>query len=142
MNQVRRRVLALIKTGAFIQAVTAAAEFTRRNPDMAESYGLLSLAEEIAGYTRAAIKTVSHAIALAPHEAGYRFQRGRLHLKINDLSAALDDLNTVIEMEKQQGDYVCTEAAIARRDEALERQQARRVVPRSGNHSFARSHLH
>jgi tetratricopeptide (TPR) repeat protein len=140
MNQLRRRVQALIKTGAFIQAVTAAAEFTRRNPEMAESYGLLSHTEEVAGYTRAAIKTISHAIALAPHEPAYRFHRGRLHMKVNALTEARDDMAAVIEMEKDLAEPYYTEPAMACRDEALERMETLRAARPSG-YPAARNHL-
>lgn len=138
MNQIKKRILSLVKNGAFTEAVTVAAEFARRNPAMADSYGLLSQAEEIAGYTKAAIRTVSHAIALAPHEPAYRFQRGRLHLKINALSDALKDMDSVIEMEKSLANACYTEAANAYRDEALERLQRRGVETSSARNSLAR----
>lgn len=125
MNQIRKRVLALLKKGALTEAVIVAAEFTRRNPKMAESYGLLSQAEEIAGYTKAAIKTVSHAIALAPNEPGYFLQRSRLHLKINAAADALEDATHLIELEASQGSAHFADLANAYRDEALERLQRR-----------------
>ena len=121
-----------------MQAVTVAAEFARRNPKMAESYGLPSQAEEIAGYTRAAIKTISHAIALAPHEPAYRFQRGRLQMKIDALPDALEDMSAVIDLEQHQAAPYYTEAAMACRDEVLERAQSRRAAAGSANNSGAR----
>jgi len=119
MNQVRQRVLSLIKKGAFTAAVTAAADFARRNPRSADSYALLSLAEEVAGYTKAAIKTISQAIALAPHEPAYWLQRGRLHLAIQAAAQALGDLTRVIEMERDCGIARHSDTASAYRDEAL-----------------------
>lgn len=138
MNQIKKRVLSLVKMGALTQAVTVAAEFARRNPEMAESYVLLSQAEEIAGYTKAAIKTVSHAIALAPQEPAYRFQRGRLRLKANAVSDALDDMASVIEMEKCLANACYTEAANTYRAEALARLQSHRVEASSARNPIAR----
>ena len=106
---------------------------------MAECYGLLSQAEEIAGYTKAAIKTVSHAIALAPQEPAYRFQRGRLYLKVNAVSDALEDMASVIEMEKSLANAYYTEAANTYRDEALGRILPRHHVEKSATrNSIAR----
>jgi tetratricopeptide (TPR) repeat protein len=131
MNQIRKRVLSLVKTGALIQAVTAAAEFARRNPRMADSYELLAQAEEVAGYTRAAIKTISHAITLAPEEPAFRFQRGRLHLKVNALPDALEDMSAVIALEQHLAAPYYTEAAAACREDLLERLQSRRAAPQA-----------
>lgn len=135
MNQIKKRVLSLVKNGAYTEAVTAAADYARRNPMQAECYGLLSHAEAIAGYTKAAIKTVSQAIALAPQEPAYRFQRGRLHLQLNALAEALADMNAVIEIAQALGNADYAAAAAPYRDEALRRlQQPRdheRTTPRS-----------
>ncbi|MBI4984443.1 MAG: hypothetical protein HZC24_03620 [Rhodocyclales bacterium] len=135
MNQVKKRVLFLVKKGALTEAVTVAAEFARRNPGLAECYGLLSQTEEIAGYTRAAIKTVSQAIALAPQEPAYRFQRGRLHLKVNAVADGLDDLDSVIEIEKSLAHAYYTEAANACREEALGRVQRHGIEPAATRNS-------
>lgn len=140
MNQIKKRVLALVKTGALIQAVTVAAEFARRNPDMAESYELLSQAEEIAGYAKAAIKTISQAIALAPQEPAYRFQRGRLHFESNALADAFEDMTCVIEMQKRLPDARYLEAAVAYREEALGRLQRQSSRASPARCSVARAH--
>lgn len=124
MQQIRKRVLSLVHKGAFTAAVTAAADFVRRNPELAEGYGLLAQAEEIAGYTKAAIKSVSKAIVLAPQDAAYRFQRGRLHLQIDAAADALEDMAHVLEMVKVQGNTDHIGAVIAYRDEALRRVQS------------------
>jgi hypothetical protein len=93
----------------------------------------LSQTEEIAGYTKAAIKTVSHAIELSPHEPAYRFQRGRLHLKVNATAEALADMNSVIEMEQSSGSCHYTGEAAACRDEAWGRLQSRSAAASSSN---------
>lgn len=136
MNQIRKRVLSLIKNGALTEAVTVAAEFARRNPEIAQCYGLLSQAEEIAGYTKAAIKTISHAIALAPQEPAYRFQRGRLHFAANAVMDGLEDMASVIEMEKGLANACYTEAADACRHEALGRLQRGSAATRSARNSI------
>ena len=119
MHQIRSRVLSLVKNGAFTAAVTAAADFARRNPGMAECYGLLAQAEEVAGYTKAAIKSVSKAIALAPQEPVYRLHRGRLYLAANEAAKALDDMNVVLETAKVASSAHYIEVAVGYRDEAL-----------------------
>lgn len=138
MNQVRNRVLSLVKKGAFTEAVTTAADFARRNPGIAECYALLAQAEEIAGYTKAAIKSVSKAIALAPQEPAYLFQRGRLYLKIDAAADALQDMVGVIEMGKALTNGYYVDAALAHRDEALRRLQRRDIDAGSVRHGLRR----
>lgn len=123
MNQTKKRILSLIKNGALDAAVTVAVDAARRNPAIPEYFLLLAQAEEIAGYTKAAIKSVSKAIALAPHEPVYRFQRGRLHLQINAAADALSDLNGVLETLKMVGNADYIRAVVTYRDEALRRVQ-------------------
>ncbi len=139
MNQIKKRILSLVKKGALTEAVIVAADFARRNPEIAECYGLLSQAEEIAGYTKAAIKTISHAIALAPQEPAYRFQRGRLHLKVNAVADALEDMTRVIEMDKFLSNAYYTEAASTYRDEALGRLQRHGVAASAARNPVARA---
>lgn len=120
-------MLSLVRNGAFTAAVTVAVDFARRNPQSAEAYALVAHAEEIAGYTKAAIQSVSQAIALAPQAPAYRLQRGRLYLKARQMPAALADIDCVIEMGQDLSDTQYFDAAVALRNEAIGR--SRRHTP-------------
>ena len=121
MYLIKQHVQSLIEKGAFTAAITAAADFARRNPAQAGCFCLLAQAEESAGYTKAAIQSVAHAIVLAPQEPAYRIMRSRLYLKDNRLRAAIADLNCIIEMGNARRNAAFIGDAIACRDELLDR---------------------
>lgn len=138
MQTIKRNVQALIAKGAFTAAITAAADFSRRNPGKPECFGLIAEAEESAGYTKAAIQSVSHAIALAPQEPAYRILRSRLYVKDKQLEKAIADINQLVAMANILGNADFIHDAVACRDELLERltcqpsQSVRRLTGDSG----------
>lgn len=117
MLMIRRHVMDLIDKGAFTKAIGIAAEYARRNPGCAVSHLLVAMAEEAAGYTKAAIQTVSHAIGLAPHDPAARIMRARLYLRDKRLGEAIDDVDAVIAT----GDARFVRGAIACREELMAR---------------------
>lgn len=119
MDPLTNHILSLVKNGAFSAAIATAADFARRNPEKAVCYGLLAHAEEVAGYTRAAIQSVSQAVALSPHEHGYLLQRCGIYIKANQLDKALADVNHIIE----GGDVRYRDIAERYRTEVLARLQ-------------------
>jgi tetratricopeptide (TPR) repeat protein len=121
MHLIRHHVLSLIAKGAITAAITAAADFARRNPDQAACFSLIAQAEEAAGYTKAAIQSVSHAIALAPQEPTYRIMRSRLYLKDNRLRNAIADIDCIIALGNARQDADFIRDAIVCRDELLDR---------------------
>lgn len=134
MDPVINHILSLVKNGAFCAAIATAADFARRNPEKAVCYGLLAHAEEVAGYTRAAIQSVSHAISLAPHEPGYLLQRCGIYIKANQLDKALADVDRIIE----SGDASYLDTAESYRNEVLSRmQQQSQPTRNAGNLRFS-----
>lgn len=127
MDPLTNHILSLVKNGAFSAAIATAADFARRNPEKAVCYGLLAHAEEVAGYTKAAIQSVSQAIALAPHEHGYLLQRCGIYIKANELAKALADVDRIIEA----GDTRYRDIAVNYRNEALSRLQQQPQPPRN-----------
>ena len=121
MYLIRQQVLSLIAKGAITAAITAAADFARRNPDQAACFCLIAQAEEAAGYTKAAIQSVSHAIALAPQEPAYRIMRSRLYLKDNRLRNAIEDVDCIIALANARKDADFIRDAVVCRDELLDR---------------------
>jgi len=121
MLMIQRHVQTLIDKGAFTKAIGTAAEYVRRNPASSAGHQLVALAEEAAGYTKAAIQTISHAIHLAPHEPSIRIMRARLYLKDHHLKEAIADVNAIIAMSDARNDSRCLQEAITCRDELLER---------------------
>ncbi len=132
MQTLKRHVHTLIAKGAFTAAITVAADLARRNPEMADCYGLIAEAEEAAGFTKAAIQSVSHAIALAPLQPGYRITRSRLYLKDRRLQDAIDDINSIIALERAKNNISFIRDAIACRDELLERLACSRPSSETG----------
>ena len=127
MLMIKRHVQSLIDKGAYTKAIGAAAEYVRRNPDCATGHQLISMAEEAAGYTKAAIQTISHAIDLAPNEPSIRIMRARLLLKDHRLKEAIADVNVLIAMGDARRDTQLLHEAISCRDELLERMSPNRV---------------
>ncbi|CAG0991211.1 hypothetical protein RHDC4_02518 [Rhodocyclaceae bacterium] len=127
MDPLTNHILALVKNGAFSAAIATAADYARRNPERAVCYGLLAHAEEVAGYTRAAIQSVSHAISLAPHEPGYLLQRCGIYIKANQLDKALADVNRIME----SGDATYRDTAESYRNEVLSRMEQQSQPPRN-----------
>ena len=121
MPMLKREILALIRKGSFARAIGMAAEFTRHHPQDAAGFELIAMAEEAAGYTRAAIQTISHAVELAPRLLSLRIMRARLLLKDNRLQAAITEVNTLIAMSNVRGQDDFLQQAIACRDELLAR---------------------
>lgn len=74
-SMIKRHVQTLIDKGAYTKAIGAAAEYVRRNPTCATGHQLVAMAEEKAGYTKAALQTILHAIELAPDELSFRIMR-------------------------------------------------------------------
>ncbi len=121
MLMLKRHVQSLIDKSAFTKAIGAAAEYARRNPDCAAGHHLVAIAEEAAGYTRAAIQTVSHAIDLAPNEAAQRIMRARLLVKDHRIKEAIEDVEAIIATDDPCGNAKLLCAAMACRTELLER---------------------
>jgi hypothetical protein len=117
----KRQVQSLIDKGAFTKAIGLAAEYVRRNPDSAAGHQLVAMAEEAAGYTKAAIQTVSHAIDLAPDEPSIRIMRARLLIKDHHLQKAIADIDAIIATSDPRLDAQLLGDAITCRDELLER---------------------
>ena len=124
MDQFRRQVLTLVRNGAYAAAVRAAFDAARRNPTAPECFELLAYAEAMAGYSKAAVKTISRAIELAPDRPAYWYQRGQFHLAANSPREAVDDMARVIEIEQKAaaGEFSaraeqCRDAALSRLDE-------------------------
>ncbi len=118
---IKRHVQTLIDKGAFTKAIGAAAEYVRRNPNCATGYQLVALAEEAAGYTKAAIQTILHAIDLAPDELSFRIMRARLLVKDHRVKEAIADVETIIAMSDPRRDAELLRDAVVCRDELLER---------------------
>ena len=121
MLMLKQHVHSLIEKGAYTKAIGAAAEFVRRNPDCAAAHHLVALAEEAAGYTKAAIQTISHAVGLAPGEFTLRIMRARLLVKDHRLKEAIADVEAIIAMGEPRRDGQLLQEAVACRDELLER---------------------
>ncbi len=126
MLMLKRQVLTLIRQGSFTRAIGLAADFTRRNPENATGFQLVALAEEAAGYTKAAIQTIAHAIHLAPGEPSSHIMRARLLLKDNRLQEAIAAVNAIIAMCDARRDARFLHEAITCRDELMERVASRR----------------
>lgn len=120
MLQIKRQLQTLIAKGAYPRAIGFAAEFVRRNPESAAAYCLLAQAEEAAGYIRAAIQSISHAVDRAPEVSDYRIVRARLHLKDRHRDGALADINALIALGQAAGNPHFIHEAMACRDELLE----------------------
>lgn len=97
MLMLKRQVQFLIDKGAFTKAIGMAAEYVRRNPDCAAGHQLVAMGEEAAGYTKAAIQTISHAIKLAPDEPSIRIMRARLLVKDHRLNPTLTLFRHIFE---------------------------------------------
>lgn len=124
MLMLKRHVQSLLDKGAFTKAIGAAAEFVRRNPESVPGLQLVALAEETAGYTKTAIQTISHAIALAPNEPALRVMRARLLVKDHRLRDAIADVDAIIAKSDPRRDVQMLNDAMACRDELLDRMQA------------------
>lgn len=121
MLMLRRQVQSLINKGAFTKAIGTAAEYVRRKPDCAAGHHLVAIAEEAAGYTKAAIQSVSHAIDLAPAEHALRIMRARLLVRDHRIKEAIADVETIIATSDFRRDAHLLGEAVACRDELLER---------------------
>lgn len=124
MLMLKRQVQDLIDKRAFTKAIGMAAEFFRRNPDSATALQLIATAEEAAGYTKAAIQTISRAIDLAPDEPVLRIMRARLLLRDRRLPEAIADVDTIVALGDAQPNPSFLDQAIACRNELLERLSA------------------
>lgn len=118
---IKRHVQALIDKGAFTKAIGAAAEYVRRNPTCAKGHQLVAMGEEAAGYTKAAIQTILHAIDLAPDELSFRVMRARLLVKDHRVKEAIADVETIIAMCNPRRDADLLNDAVICRDELRER---------------------
>ncbi len=118
---IKRHVQTLIDKGASTKAIGAAAEYVRRNPNCATGHQLVAMAEEAAGYTKAAIQTILHAINLAPEELPFRVMRARLLVKDHRVKEAIADVEAIISMCNPRRDAELLNDAVACRDELLER---------------------
>lgn len=134
MLMLKRQVLTLIRQGSFTRAIGVAADFTRRNPHHALGFQLIATAEEAAGYTKAAIQTITHAIELAPGKPSLRIMHARLLLKDHRLREAIAEVNDLIAICDPRRDAEFLDAAIACRDELLERLSSPPAVERSVPH--------
>ena len=121
MLMLKRQVQSLIDKSAFTQALSLAAGYARRNPDCVASHQLVATIEESAGYTKAAIQTISHAIRLAPEETALRILRARLLVKDHRINEAIEDVKFIIAAAGPRRDEQMLRDAIACRDELLER---------------------
>jgi predicted Zn-dependent protease len=128
MLMLKRHVQSLIDKGAFTKAIGAAAEYVRRNPACAVGHQLVAVAEEAAGYTKAAIQTISHAIALAPNEPALRVMRARLLVKDHRIKEAISDVETIVATSDPHRDAQLLNDAVACRDELLERLHNRPTI--------------
>ncbi len=118
---IKRHVQTLLDKGAFTKAICAAAEYVRRNPKCAKGHQLVSMAEEKAGYTKAAIQTILHAIDLAPEDLTFRVMRARLLVKDHRVKEAIADVEAIIAMCNPRRDADLLNDAVACRDELRER---------------------
>lgn len=121
MHQVRSRVLSLAGKKAYAVAIAMAADFARRNPDSAACYALVAQAEEIAGYTKAAIQSISRAIGMEPYELSYRQTRARLYLAAHMPEEALREMECLVDIARAEADDAYVQAAQACRDELRHR---------------------
>lgn len=121
MLMLKRQVQSLIDKSAFTQALSLAAGYARRNPDCVASHQLVAMIEESAGYTKAAIQTISTAIRLAPEETALRIVRARLLVKDHRINEAIEDVEFIIATADPRRDEQMLSDAIACRDELLER---------------------
>lgn len=129
MNEIRKRVLDLVQNGAYARAVAVAFEATRRHPRDPQWFELLAFSEAAAGYTKAAIKTISTAIALTPQRPLYWFHRGQLHFGVDSPAAAIADMERVIELERALGVAEFSPRAEQLRDEAQARLEEQAKKP-------------
>ena len=130
MLMLKRHVQSLIDKGAFTKAIGMAAEFVRRNPDSAAGLQLVAMAEEAAGYTKAAIQTIAHAIDLALGDPSLRVMRARLFVKDHRLKDAIADVEAIIATSDPRRDAQRLNEAIACRDDLLERLPSSRIPGR------------
>jgi hypothetical protein len=121
MLMIKRHVQTLIDKGAFTKAIGVAAEYARRNPNCATGHQFVAMAEEAAGYTKAAIQTIMHAIDLAPGELSFRIMRARLLVKDHRVKEAIADVEAIIAMCDPRRDTERLNDALACREELLER---------------------
>lgn len=121
MLMLKRQVQSLIDKGAFTKAIGTAAEYVRRDPNRAAGHHLVAMAEEAAGYGKAAIQTISHAIELAPEEISLRIMRARLLVKDRRLKEAIADVEAIIALSDPYRDTQLPSDAMLCRDELLER---------------------
>lgn len=123
----KRQVQTLIAKGAFTKAIGMAAEYARRNPECASSHQLVAIAEEAAGYTKAAIQTISLAIDLAPDEPGLRIMRARLLVKDQRVQDAIADVESIIAISDPHRDAQLLQDAMNCRDELMQRMPSRQT---------------
>lgn len=131
MLLLKRQVQTLIKQGSYTRAIGLAADFARRHPEHAASFQLVAMAEEAAGYTKAAIQTIAHAIELAPGDPSSHIMRARLLLRDKRLNEATAEVNALIALCDARRDTRFLHDAVACRDELLERVSSNRQSPRS-----------
>lgn len=127
MLQSKNRVLTLAEKGAHTAAIALAADLARRDPDSAAGYALLAQAEEMAGYTKAAIQSISRAIARAPYDLAYRQTRARLYLAAKRADEALREMDCLIAIAQTNADEDYVFAARSCREElwgAMQRRAA------------------
>ncbi len=118
---IKRHVQTLLNKGAFTKAIGTAAEYVRRNPTCATGHQLVAMAEEKAGYIKAAIQTIVHAIDLAPEDLSFRVMRARLLVKDHRIKEAIADVEAIITRCNPRRDADLLNDAVVCRDELLER---------------------
>jgi predicted Zn-dependent protease len=130
MLTLKQQIQALIDKRAFTKAIGVASEYVRRHPECSLGYQLTAMAEEAAGYTKAAIQTIGRAIELAPEDASLRIVRARLLLKDKRLQAAIAEVDTIIAQGNSYQDAELLQEAVACKNELLERMAASHAEPK------------
>lgn len=98
-----------------------ASEYARRAPSNPAGHLLVAIAEEAAGYIKAAIQTITHAVALTPDDPTLRITRARLLVKDRRLREAIADINVVVAVSDARRDAGVLGEAVACRDDLLQR---------------------
>jgi len=107
----RSQVVSLVKRGAFEDAVALARSALEQDAASAEAWGVLSHAHEIAGDFESALQAANRAVELGAEEPAHWFQRGWLHLLVDEAQNSLSDMQKVLILGN--GYYAETAAFLA-----------------------------
>lgn len=121
MTALKTQTTSLVKQGAFDEAIALIRAAIEQDDGCAETWALLSHTQEIVGDLEAAIQAADRAIALAPNEPAYWFQRGWLHLLVDAAQNALGDMQKTLTLSRSLNRTYYIETAAFLAAESLRR---------------------